>query len=420
MTSKRLSMVIVALYISSTGVALQNAQGPCEAPDLLREAGFFDEALTMYVSMLNSSPIPSCALAGIEQLGEASGSIDDYRLVRTLVELGLNNEALEEIKAVIRAQPGVPFPDDIDYRAISLAAEDDAFESVRMLVSLGLRQEALDQLEEAIRENPNALVPPDIDVISIKKGIAEEEFSVVRALARLGELDGASQRLEMVVQEIPGIEVPEDLQYLGGGRIAPWRAVRRSVDPWIRPAGEAIAVLIVAVLLLYAIGWRVTPWYLGSRRRRLDIRVFDDGATGLKIGRGFPKMLEEEILRLGNQGSRDVTRLLEGPVEGFAIPEEIRTAISSVKAISALLEWLYPPNVLTLMGYLQKPGQRGAGVTLSLVNAKTGEILANQSIWQGEYISQLRMANSDDPSPFYDLAEPAAIWILYQLHHNPT
>jgi tetratricopeptide (TPR) repeat protein len=70
--------------------------------------------------------------------------------------------------------------------------------------------------------------------------------------------------------------------------------------------------------------------------------------------------------------------------------------------------------VYTLSGYLQKPwGDRGAGLTLSLVRKKTGEIIANRTIWQKEFDSAITPPKEKDPAPYYRLAEPAAIWTLF-------
>jgi tetratricopeptide (TPR) repeat protein len=99
------------------------------------------------------------------------------------------------------------------------------------------------------------------------------------------------------------------------------------------------------------------------------------------------------------------------------IPVDVKSVSPQIKIISDLIEWIFPSNVITLSGYLEKPGDKGAGLTLSIVENQTGNILGNITIWQKDYdpATTQSAVKDNDPVPYYCLVEPAAIWAHYQL-----
>jgi len=229
-------------------------------------------------------------------------------------------------------------------------------------------------------------------------------FTAVRTLTKMGLYTEARESLKKVVEENPGIDVPEDLKYLRGEEIFFW------ILPWgIRPLVELL-VVVIGVLVVWLICRRIA-----SRKPRLDIEDFDKGATNLDIGKGLAAMVEvsfKQIGEFGAHGSRP--SLIEGPIEKLEIPAYVKSVHPYIKILSALFEWVFRPDVYTLSGYLQKPGgDLGAGLTLSLVRKKTGEIMANETIWQKDFDPAITQSEANDPAPYYRLAESAAIWTIF-------
>jgi tetratricopeptide (TPR) repeat protein len=110
--------------------------------------------------------------------------------------------------------------------------------------------------------------------------------------------------------------------------------------------------------------------------------------------------------------------LSAGPIGKLNIPADIKEVSPQIKIVSNLIEWILPSNVITVSGYLEKPGNRGAGLTLSMVMSQTGDILGSITIWQKDYDPTATQSSvkDNDPVPYYCLAKPAAIWALFQLN----
>jgi tetratricopeptide (TPR) repeat protein len=127
-------------------------------------------------------------------------------------------------------------------------------------------------------------------------------------------------------------------------------------------------------------------------------------------------MVEVSFKQIGESGAHGSRpSLIAGPIEKFEIPADVMSKHPYLKIVSAFIEWLLRTDVYTLSGYLQKPGgDLGAGLTLSLVRKKTGEIMANETIWQKDFDPAITPSKEKDPAPYYRLAEPAAIWTLFQ------
>ncbi|HEY9245254.1 MAG TPA: hypothetical protein VIO11_00255, partial [Candidatus Methanoperedens sp.] len=92
-----------------------------------------------------------------------------------------------------------------------------------------------------------------------------------------------------------------------------------------------------------------------------------------------------------------------------------KEATPELKIISEFIEWAFPQKVIKLSGYLQKTKDRGAGLTLSLTENWTGNILASNTIWQKDYDPMIE-SDEKDPMPYYRLSDLAATWTFFQLH----
>ena len=208
--------------------------------------------------------------------------------------------------------------------------------------------------------------------------------------------------------------------------------------------GEVLVAISIFVLGILAVRWRVGPWIWDSltHRFRLDVEDFDMGMTGLKIGKGLTAMIEEEFKRIKIQKDSPSVHVVEGPI-AFEIPADIKSRAPSIGVISKLIDWAFPQKVITLHGCLHKTGECSAGLTMKLVNNQTRVIMAACKMRQEEYTEDSspkkgsdgenneknpkkgsdgenneNTSEDKDPTPYFSLAEPAALWISFQLSTN--
>lgn len=189
-----------------------------------------------------------------------------------------------------------------------------------------------------------------------------------------------------------------------------------SLYTFLRPILEYIVVGAIVVIVLYTLKFQIYPLIKGFKKPSLDIGDFDKGATGLEINKGLGAMVQEKYIMLGHEG-RTRVNLVEGPPDKFQIPADVNVA-PYFKFVSELINWLFPPHVITLSGYLHKPGSHGSGITVKLVDNRTKKIFDSCTIWQNELdleTTPKKTEESIDPTSYYNLAEPTAIWVLFQL-----
>lgn len=316
------------------------------------------------------------------------------------------------------------------------------------------------QLYDDALTNYTALLKQDPQLDCASKGISESQrlhainsYELGRAYENAGQVDLARNAyIEALKKNQTFTKAQQALEYLPGGNIPYWRVVRSWIGRWGQPVGEiAIFLLGLYIILLKSqilpwlksqiLSWllsfckprldihnldigatgqlRILPWLLtwllSLFKPRLDIKEFDKGATGLEIGKGMEAMVEESLMQLENGGGAHV-HLVEAEMLP-KIPVDVKSVSPQIKIMSDLIEWIFPSNVITLSGYLEKPGDRGAGLTLSIVENQTGNILGNITIWQKDYdpTATQSAVKDNDPVPYYCLVEPAAIWTHFQL-----
>ncbi len=332
-------LVMAATLLLTGGV---RAQSPCEVADSLRAAMLYENAQKAYADVLMNTSLDAshraCALTGIQKL--------QHNQAENLYNLGKIYEEQNQLNDAHDAYIGaLKIDQNFSNATIALARISDPFADVRTLANAGLYTEAVDKLKKVVEDNPN-------------------------------------------------ISVPEDLQYLFGGKISIWRWLKLQIVPWIQPIGEILVLIAIAVLAGFGIYYRVFPWISGFSNPKLDIEDFDQGATGLDIGKGMKALVEESYKKLGEGSPR--VHVVDKPIEKIEIPADIKGA-PYFEIVSQLVEWVFPQNVITLSGYLQKPGSFGAGLTLGLVNSRTGEIIANHTIWQRDFDPIMTQKQASDP-----------------------
>ncbi|RCV64113.1 Tetratricopeptide (TPR) repeat [Methanophagales archaeon] len=344
-------LAVVAALLLTVAVGAQNT---CEVANASLDAGLYEDALKAYAELLKNDTYRNCTLAGISELRQASAN-KSY-------ELG---KAYEEVKQYKSARDAYTKALEIDSGCnkaqTALTNVSNPFAEVRTLLNMGLYTEAGERLKEAIKENPG--------------------------------------------------DVPEGLKYHFMRNMSAWGYFRIWTEPFIRPIGEILTFVGIGLLIV----WLIYLWIGYSRKPRLDIQDFDKGATDLDLGKGLAAMVEVSFKQIGELGAHGRgPRLIEGPIEKLEIPADVKSLHPYSKIVSALFEWLFRPDVYILSGCLQKPGgDLGAGLTLTLVRKKTGEIMANRTIWQKEFDLAITPPEEKDPVPYYRLAEPAAIWTLF-------
>jgi tetratricopeptide (TPR) repeat protein len=232
-------MLLVGVLIFTNGGI---AQGQCDAADALLKAQLYEDAQANYTALLNHDPQLSCAQAGILAVQQAQA--------KKSYELGRAYENASQLK------------------------------------------EARGAYVAALEKYPNYILAQEA-----LENVSDNKFAAVQTLANLGYYTEAADRLKTVVEENPGIEVPENLTYLPGGNIPLWGYLRSLIQRWGQPVGEIVILLLgVCILIL-----RILPWLWSLYKPRLDIQDFDNGATGLQIGKGMMAMMEESLMQLGQK-----------------------------------------------------------------------------------------------------------------------
>ena len=374
-------IVILVLIALSLIPGVTRGQSECDGADDLFKEGKYEEALLVYNILLKENSNLECAQKG-------------------------KNKA----EAALHAQ-------------------------AEQFYQLGKAYEAAGQLELAREAYINALKknPTHENAQNTLTLITKDPFAAVRALIDIGLFTSAAELLEEMVKENPDVPVPEDLKYLTGGKVSWLRQVRRWIEPrlwsWsglMETVAKVVAAVVIAVLAVLAFFRRILPWIRGSfaHRYRLNIEPFNKEKKSQEIGGGLAAMVGEEFQQIKTQ--RDdplLLDLVEGPIT-FEIPADMKLTTLPIKTISDLIEWAFPQKVITLLGCLQRAGDLGAGLTLKLVDNQTGKIMSTGTIWRAdcdekwqEDCNQKRTEtpNNEDPTPYYSLVKPAAIWILFQL-----
>ena len=372
---RRWRLTAVALLAGAAACTIASsagAQDSCDTvADRLLEARLYDKAQVAYVEVerdaaRNGTETPECVKDGLRQIFQARAEATQH------YERGKQLEVLQK-------------PELARHEYIEAVRADPTFDEASA---------ALDRL----------LLASDPPLTS------EERYQVVRNLERAGLHEAATEELKETIKAAePGEPIPPDMKNLVGGTIWPWGQVRRWIDPVVRTLAE-FAILLLS---LWAIV-RFLSWLRRQRRLRLDIQDFDKGATNLELGKALSAMVEEAFRKCDTLGKRSQVELLTGPIDKDKLPSNITPLDPRVSLIVQLVDFIVPPHVVTLAGSLQRSKTRGAGVSLTLTEGRRGEMLANKSIWLTEF--DPRTASSEtDAEPYYDLAEPAAIWTLYSL-----
>lgn len=236
-----------------------------------------------------------------------------------------------------------------------------------------------------------------------------EPFAEATRLSNLGLHADALGALKLALKTTDQ-PVPPNLQYLSGGDFQWWREnVARRLDRWARPAGEMVAVLALLLVILSIVWARL-------RIPRVEVTELDDADVGMTVGKSLTALLRDRTEHLSSNLLPRVG-FVQGPAQAIALPATIVSAVppslSWVSGIPALFGNLHPRRVITVSGTLHPAGEKGAGVTISL--RESNRVLFTSTLWQIDFDPDMPPPKEKDPSGYHDLAEPAAIWLLFRL-----
>lgn len=278
------------------------------------------------------------------------------------------------------------------------------------------------KLYEKAQANYTALLMNDSQLGCAKEGllalqseVSNSHYELGQAYETANQADAAHDAYADALKTDPNnSKAKKALARVNGGALT-------SAYTLLRPWGEILAAIAIFALVIYALFQRIIPWIFGFCKPRLDIQDFDKGATELEIGKGMPAMVEEAIRWFEKESHpHQQFSLVTGPIGKLEIPVDIKSASPNIEYLSKLIEWLFPPNVITLSGFLEMPGIQGAGLTASLVKSQTGEIIASKTFWQKDYEPTLAqsLTKEIDSASYYRLIEPIAIWTFFVLNNS--
>jgi tetratricopeptide (TPR) repeat protein len=296
------------------------------------------------------------------------------------------------------------------------AAAQTPCDAADALFNAQLYDAALTNYTVLLQQNPNLTCALN-GSLEVQRAQAINLYEQGLAYEKANQVDAAKAAYVGALKIDPNFSnATEALARMNGGILT----LAYTLYTFLRPALEIIVVIAI-VLLAFAFVilitiFKIRHWIKGLLRPSLDIGDFDKGATGLEINKGLRAMVQEKYIMLGHErGMR--FNIVEGPSNNFQFPADVNVA-PYFKFLSDLIDWLFPPYVITLSGYLHKPGIHGSGITVSLVVKRTKKILGSCTIWQNELDLETtpeKTEESIDPTSYYNLAEPAAIWVLFKL-----
>lgn len=362
---------LLAAAVSGT----ERDEARCRVPHALLRAGEVADAKAAYLALLKGDDTPVCAEEGLLQARQAGIAQSAQRCAAAdaLLHADFVDEAKTAYVAVLSADASI----QPDCARAGLAA---------------------------VRVKEKAKGP-----VAITRA---------RALADYGLHEQARTLIQEQLAADAIKHVPADLQYLSGGKLPFWREIRRDLEPWARPLLEITAAVVLLILLVGLVVRRFA-------KPTLVIEEFD--AAGLEdqsLAKDFSSIIRSHLNRMvaGSHGGH--ISLVTGPIQNIDIPAEVQAVVPPasvswmspltwVRAIPALINWLSPPRAVSLAGRLHKAGAKGPGITVQLVERTC--ILSSYSFWRADFDDPSDPAAGDNTEQLQQLAEFAAIWLVFQL-----
>ena len=371
--------VIALTLLFVPTVTLAAGQGPCLVANSMRDAGFFDEAVTAYTEVLGDEDI---------ELADKQCAVDQLPRV-------LQRQVRSKVKLAI-------------------------FYRIR-----GDEEAAVETLKEALELNPRSAA---VMAALVSLGEPEEEegddpIARAMALASFGLHDEALEVLtDWLKKEHENFEgpinIPNDLQYLSGGKFQKWRDFRRSLRMWMPPVLEMLASFFLLIAFFYLLyRWKIA-------KPKVQITEFDVGGFEEEhFGRYFSHSLNNRVEDLKAGSRHGDVELVTGPIEAIELPSEVEAIVPDAsatwmspvawaKAIPALINWIFPRRLIQITGSLHSSGNRGVGVTVRMV--EKNRILTAYAFWQNDFDDTEDPSLHDTEDSLFQLAEYVAVWVLFE------
>jgi hypothetical protein len=341
----------------------------------------------------------------------AADSIETRCLkIDDLIEMTEVAEAREAHSTLAREVPKAPCVAELATKLTTIRASAiERYNSGAALEKAGNVKVARSRYIEALKRDPS-YTPAATGLVRLSTTTElVEPFAKAKTLSNLGLHAEALDELKTALKNTDQ-PVPDDLQYLSGGDFQWWREkVARRLDRWARPAGEIFVISALLLVLLSIALARV-------RVPRVEVTELDDANTGMTVGKSMTALLRDRTEHLSANLLPRVG-FVQGPAQAITLPATIVSAVppslSWVSGIPALFGNLHPRRVITVSGTLHPAGEKGAGVTISL--RESNRVLFTSTLWQADFDPGMPPPKEKDPSGYHDLAEPAAIWLLFRL-----
>lgn len=388
-----------AVGIAAIALFVQPAKAdPCAAAATLLNGLRYADAQKAYADILKVDPTQSCARKGLEKIAKIRADVTGHLIFASSLTMANDTAGAQQEKlAALAIDPNAEAP-----AATTTTTSSNPFAEVRELKKAGQYPQAVAKLKEIVKARPMERVPADLEDLT-------DPFAAAKALSRARLNDAAAKELEAALRAAtpPGRPVPDELNYLTGYEIN---------DFVLRHQRILIGLLIVAALLLLPI-----------LRKRLHPHLHVEDLAdpnNVVAGRGASLYLQQQLVAL-TRAQAPTVQFVTAPIAQVTIPAAISSAIPGalgwVQTLLSTLSGAYWRRSLTLAGSLH-PAVDGKGVGVTLVLSENKTILSSVSLWQSTYgtatlvaASPAAMPPSPNPSAYFDLAEPAAIWLLFQL-----
>jgi tetratricopeptide (TPR) repeat protein len=411
-----MTLIVVGIVVSLLGPATATAQAAsCPDAQQLADAKLLDEAMSAFTRILKDHPNDLCADEGIKSVASAQSKARElFARGEAYESAGKKESARKDYIEALIIDPQLEEAETALTRLLQAEGGDD-LSSANALTEAGFLSESKESLKETVKAS--GAVSADV-----KEAVEKAHFAAAQALADAGLHDEARTELESVVKST-GLAVPEELSYLQEDKGGLRGTLRRELRTYsnaglgfvreIGAIGGAMALVLVAIILFVLWGRRFKR---SLSNLSLQIEDFDDGPSEGTIGKGVAQMVEEWFHHSYLRQDPQRTDILTGTSD-LSLPADVGAAATQLKLLTSLLQWLFPPKVFVLSGYLHYSNAKGAGMTVSLADNRKKAVLDNVTLWESEF----GRVSPQEPKvwqPFYNLAEPAAIWAAFKIREH--
>ena len=412
-------LVLILSFISLSVMADDNKR-VCAEADALRDAGDLEGAKAKYIGLLKEgksdcaidslAPIVkklqerACAEAdALRDAGDLEGAKAKYI---GLLKEGKSDCAIDSLAPIVKK---------LQERA---CAEADALRDAGDLE--GAKAKYIGLLKEGKSDCARLALK------SVRQKLEEKAISRAQKLVDLGLYAEASTTLINQLEKDEKTKIPLGLQNLLNRQQIYWALIKYNAEPWIRLFLEFILIILIAIAL-----FMLLLKYCKPLRRKLsicpplDIEEFYDKDLKIApiengIGKGLSSVVRSQLehVSAASQGFR-ISQIV-GSIQKITIPTEVVNSIPKVPGnwwtafvnmIPALLNWVLQPSTMKLTGHLHKPGKKGAGLTVQLL--ENNKIQNSYTFWQQDFDNFFKDSNETTVYNLNQLAKNVAIWLMF-------